>query len=251
MSNVDTFEDIEEFAKFRAAHALARRDSSATEVEPVELAPGLNETVTTRMKAKRLRQAARAALYERPLRLPAIDLAQAITDPLRSGESTVIHESAFSILDELRTPEGRIEREISSFRTSSSLPYRDRLARRLEFLLSAMEEDGEAWTEDSPLSLRRMLMFLERAPHLKCPTVTVTPAATFRAQWTVDEREHFAIEFLADGQVRFVVFAPNPKRPDRIRRVSGITSSDTALNEVRPYEIEKWAADARGPNSRN
>lgn len=158
--------------------------------------------------------------------------------------------SDFGTLDEFRTPEGQIQRQIRSLRGTPRLIYRERLARRLEFLLDAMKEEGEAWNVDSPESLRMMLLFLQAVPNFRCPTVTVTPSATFRAQWTVEPNRHFAVDFLPDGQVRFVVFCPDLRRPDRIQRISGITSRENLINVVGPYKVHHWAVDAGTKNPR-
>jgi hypothetical protein len=91
--------------------------------------------------------------------------------------------SDFDVLDQLRTPKGQIQRQIMAFRLSGGLPYHERLARRLEFLLDASEEEQETWADASPDSLRQMLFFLRATPDLRCPTVTITPSATFRVEW--------------------------------------------------------------------
>lgn len=148
-------------------------------------------------------------------------------------------------LDARPAPKEQMRRQISALRGSGALPYRERLARRLNLLLGALEEEGEEWAEGSPESLRQMLLFLQDVPELRCPTVTVTPSATFRAQWQAGRNEHFAVDFLPDGQVRFVVFAPDPRRPDRVQRVSGIVSRADVLRAIEPYRVHGWAADAR------
>ena len=89
-----------------------------------------------------------------------------------------------------------------------------------------------------------MLLFLRAAPDLRCPTVTITPSATFRAQWQADRNKHLAIDFLPDGQVRFVVFSPDPRHPDRVQRVSGIVGRGDVMRAVEPYKVHRWAADA-------
>lgn len=48
----------------------------------------------------------------------------------------------------------------------------------------------------------------------------------------------------ADGQVRFVVFAPDPRYVDRVQRVSGVVSRVDLMRAVEPYEVHRWAADA-------
>jgi hypothetical protein len=150
----------------------------------------------------------------------------------------------FELLDRLRTPRGQIQRQISALRRGGGLPYRQHLAHRLDFLLNALEEEGETWAEDSPDSLRQMLLFLRATPDLRCPTVTITPSATFRAQWPAGRTRHLAVDFLPDGQVRFVVFSPDPLHPDRVQRVSGIVSRADVMRAIEPYRVHRWAADA-------
>ncbi len=160
---------------------------------------------------------------------------------------TRTHKSkdAFAAPDELRTPQGQIRREIDKLRAGSPLVYHERLARRLEFLLQAMEEEGETWAAESPESLRRMLLFLESVPDFRCPTITVTPSATFRAQWTEGVNAHFALDYLADGRVRFVVFSPDPHHPQRAQRLSGMTGWENVMEIVGPFRVNRWTEDAR------
>jgi hypothetical protein len=156
--------------------------------------------------------------------------------------------SDFDTLDELQTLKGQIRRQITALRRGGGLPYSERLANRLDFLLSALEEEieeeEETWAEGSPDSLWQMLLFLRTAPDLRYPTVTITPSATFRAQWQADRNSHFAVDFLPDGQVRFVVFSPDPHHPDRVQRVSGIVGRADVLRAIEPFRAHRWAADA-------
>jgi hypothetical protein len=148
------------------------------------------------------------------------------------------------VLDVLRTPRERIREQVRVLRSGARLPYRQRLARRLDFLLRALEEEEEQLAQDSPESLRQMLLFLEALPDFRCPTVTVTPSATFRAQWQADPARHFAVDFMPDGQIRFVVFAPDPDHPERVERVSGIVGAANAMKAIETYQVHRWAADA-------
>ena len=145
---------------------------------------------------------------------------------------------------DLRTPKEQIQRRITALRKSARLPYRERLANRLDFLVSSVEEEGETWAEHSPDSLHQMLLFLRTTPDLRCPTVTITPSATFRAEWQAGQNRHLAVDFLPDGQVRFVVFSPDPRHPDRVQRVSGIVDRVDVIRAVEPYNVHRWATDA-------
>jgi hypothetical protein len=231
MSDADT---LREYAMFRAADAFI---SSATDFQPVEMS--VAEGATRRA-------------FEAPYRLPA-RIPQTAKDVSSIGgpgivgaasEQGDLSSSASAALDQPRTPEGQMRRQTRSLRAGGQLAYRERLARRLEFLLDATEEEGEAWSDDSPESLRRMVLFLQSVPALRYPSVTVTPSATFRAQWSADPNKHFAVDFLPSGEVRFVVFCPDPRYPNRVQRVSGITSLENLMRAVEPYRVLRWAADA-------
>jgi hypothetical protein len=148
------------------------------------------------------------------------------------------------VLGVLRTPTERIREQVKALRRSSRLSYREHLARWLDFLLRTLEEEGEPLAEESPESLRQMLLFLEAFPEFRCPTITVTPFATFRSQWQDGPTRHFAVDFLPDGQIRFVVFAPDPVHPERVECVSGIVSAATAMKAIETYQVHRWAADA-------
>jgi hypothetical protein len=145
----------------------------------------------------------------------------------------------------LEIPKGQIEEQIRALRVGGGLPYSERLARRLDVLLDALAEEGEAWEKDSPESLRQMFLFLRSVPDFRCPTVTITPSATFRAQWDAGRKSHLAVDFLPDGQVRFVVFSPDLRHPDRVQRVSGIVSRLDLMRVLEPYDVHRWATDAR------
>jgi hypothetical protein len=240
MSNV---ESLLEFARFRSAAAWG--GGSATDFYDSEVAEFAAEGSTDPHIARQL--------FELQLLPFAVRLSVAGRCSLTTGTDVVASEPApdeappsdFEMLDELRTPQAQIRRQIEALRRGSPLLYRERLARRLDFLLRALEEEGEPWAEDSPESLRQMLLFLEGLPEFRCPTITVTPFATFRAQWQADRNQHFAADFVPDGQVRFVVFAPDPGDPGRVQRVSGVVRPANAMKAVETYEVHRWAADAR------
>lgn len=237
MNDADT---LRSYIKFQAAHAITNA-SSATDVGLIDTpyAKEAEDIVTTWVGAPgtrlviEYREQPRLVEHVWPVRFEWEDEANLFAN---MGD--------FATLDVLRTPEGQIRWQIRSVRGVPRLMYRERLARRLEFLVDTMKEDGESWNEDSHESLRTMLLFLQTVPHFRYPVVTVTPSATFRAQWTVGSTRHFAVDFLPDGQVRFVVFCPDPLHPNRVQRVSGIASWENLSSVVEPYKVHRWTADA-------
>jgi hypothetical protein len=234
MNNVEA---LQEFGKFQAA-------TSATDTFDIGVVVTLGEGSTD---PHTLRQ-----LYELPIPSmtprgfgggrPTSSTTLEFSGSAPDEEAPV---SDFEILDVLQTPKGQIQRQIIALRRGGGLPYRERVAHRLDFLMRAREEEGETWAEDSPDSLRQMLLFLRATPDFRCPTVTITPSATFRAQWQADGNRHLALDFLPDGTVRFVVFSPDPRHPDRVQRVSGIVGRVDVMRLVEPYKVHRWVADAR------
>lgn len=147
-------------------------------------------------------------------------------------------------VQEDRVRAGEIRGVIAAFRLQSRLSYRERLGDRLDFLLAAMEDEGEEWSECSAESLRQMLLFLGEQPGISYPTVGVAPDGTFVAQWQAGKEDHFSIDFFPDGGVAFVVFCPDPHHPDRVQRVSGTASRDSLMEVVAPYQVHRWVAHA-------
>lgn len=241
MSDVDT---LREHANFQAARKIVVDLTSATDFHPINFTRSSDEGCTDHLGT--WREAEQWPLSYPWMQIPAEGVSSIGSLSLeQQGEPTPFAGmSDFAVLDDLRTPEGQIQRQIHSVRRGFQLNYRERLARRLEFLLETMKEEGEAWTEDSPESLRRMLLFLNNVPSFRYPMVTTTPSSTFRAQWTADAKRHFAVDFLPNGQVYFVVFSPDPRHPNRVQRTSGITSLETLIDLVEPHRVQRWTADA-------
>lgn len=228
---MNSVETLQRYATFQAARA-------ATDIFDIDVAIPRNDGSTDAHMLRPTWELAAAVVY---VVAPGVGSSGSADIESAPDEAPA---SDFDVLDELRTPKGQIQRQITALRRGGRLPYRERLARRLNILLEALEEEEETWTENSPESLRQMLLFLQAVPDFRCPTVTITPSATFRAQWQAGRDRHFAVDFLPDGQVRFVVFAPDPRHPDRVQRVSGIVGRADVIRAVEPYNVHRWAADA-------
>jgi hypothetical protein len=233
MNNV---EGLQRFARFQAARAAT--DTCDTGVV-LTLGEGSTDPYILRQLYKLpipFSMAVRKSGGGRPSGSTSVELSGPAPDEAPGSD--------FEELDELRTPKGQIQRQITAFRRGGGSPYREHLARRLDFLLGALEEEEETWAEDSPDSLRQMLLFLRATPDFRCPMVTITPSMTFRAQWQAGQNRHLAVDFLPDGQVRFVVFSPDPLYPERVQRVSGIVSRADVTRAIEPYGVYRWAANA-------
>ncbi|MCG8448782.1 MAG: hypothetical protein MI725_04270 [Pirellulales bacterium] len=260
MSCVEELEDFEDFVEFRAAGAPLALKSAATDVQIGDV---IDQSFQARYYlipppytgASQVNDDAARRWVPGNLKGHSAKLVSAVTNAVNMvgvgwqdagfivGMGAIAGLGDFALLDELRSPEGQIRRQVEILRTSRALSYHERLARRLEFLLDAMKDEGDDWNEGSAESLRLMLLFLESEPDFVYPTVSVTPGATFRVQWSVDASEHFAVDFLPNGQVRYVVFCPDPRRPGDVQRISGITSRQNLMHVVEPFKVRRWAAD--------
>ena len=69
----------------------------------------------------------------------------------------------------------------------------------------------------------------------------ISPSRNIRVQWQVASNRHFAVEFIEDGDVRFVIFSPDPENLEKITRISGITSLDSLLEITQPYGVLDWS----------
>lgn len=122
--------------------------------------------------------------------------------------------------------------------------YIDRLITRLLFLRDASLEEYPQQQPISYSSIYDFIKYLYNSPKLSYPNVVLTPSGNIRAQWRKASNRHFAVEFLGDGNARFVVFAPDPKVPSKTTRVSGLTSIDSLMEIVSPYKVVNWASSA-------
>jgi hypothetical protein len=147
--------------------------------------------------------------------------------------------SSFDALVQNELDRDGTDRLIAYVRTDLAVPYRERLAARLEHLRGAAADDGYAL---SPKSLQQLVRFLGNHPDLMYPDVVVTPAGNFRAEWWRSRRRHVGIEFLPGGESRFVVFAPNPDNYAKTTRYAGISSADSVMDLLAPLKVRRWMA---------
>lgn len=114
------------------------------------------------------------------------------------------------------------------------------IANRLLELFDSSKEEEPHSTGMATGSLRCFYKFLERNSTLKLPAITLSPDGNIYASWRGDEGRLFSVHFLADGDVRFVIFRPNRRHPRRKTRVSGATTFDVLLEEVSSYSVDDW-----------
>lgn len=140
-------------------------------------------------------------------------------------------------------PEESLSGLVESIRRDPRLRFRERLGTRLARLIEISREEQPEQAPPALASVRGLIAFLAANQGLKYPTVVLTPDGNVRVEWRQGRDRHFAIEFLNDIDVRFVVFASDPKRPYKVARVAGQASLDSVMTLVAPYRVRDWSAE--------
>ncbi len=149
--------------------------------------------------------------------------------------------SPFDQLDERRKDQEKVRELIAYVRFSLPVSFASKLAKRLKFLSEVAEEEAPDQLGLSPESLRMFIKFLVLSPNLECPGVVLSPSGNVRIQWRAALNKLFVAEFYRDGEVRFVIFRPDPKRPNHTIRLSGTASVESLLSTAEPHGVLEWA----------
>jgi hypothetical protein len=129
---------------------------------------------------------------------------------------------------------------ILSVKEGLQAAFAERLTKRLNYLAKISQEEYPEQAPIAPESLQDFVAFLESAPKLVYPGVVLTPSGNIQAEWRKGKNRHFAVEFIGNNDVHFVVFAPDPKDPYKTMRASGIATVASLTDIVRPYGVESW-----------
>ena len=107
----------------------------------------------------------------------------------------------------------------------------DMVADRLGYLQSLVEDDPD----EPPIaleSLRQMALFLVSERQLGDPQIGVSPDGLMGAQWRTDDDDLVAMEFLADGLIRFAAISASSGSDLERQRVSGILGKSETLQAL-------------------
>jgi hypothetical protein len=151
-------------------------------------------------------------------------------------------EDPFTQFNFVESEDDQVQELIFRIRTTPSISCRELANRLLELFNDAKEEDP-ASVGISASSLLNFYNFFQTLGSIKCPIISLTPAYDIYASWRVEPRRVFSVHFLPTGDVRFVIFKPNDRHPDRQIRVSGITTSDILRETVAPYGVWDWTEE--------
>lgn len=149
----------------------------------------------------------------------------------------------FTQEDLLETAEDQIQELIFQIKTSSIIHYRESLAKRLVSLINDAKDEDPASLGISLGSIRSFYNFLQLHPDLKLPSISLTPENNIYASWKFEQGRIFSIHFLPGGNVRFVIFKPNERHPEREIRISGTATADLLKETVAPYGVWGWISE--------
>jgi hypothetical protein len=171
-----------------------------------------------------------------------IDVSSGTYQVAQDPEKITFVDSPFDELYERLPDEDKISRSLVSVSQNKNISYAQGLADRLRYLYESVLDDPD----EGPIphdSLIYFLLFLSETPGLRYPDVSLTPTNEIRAQWRTAPNRHFAVSFSSKGDAQFVIFKPNSDDPDRIDRLSGITSIDTLIETTRPHRVLEWTSE--------
>ncbi len=141
--------------------------------------------------------------------------------------------------DLVDSKEEQVQELIFRFKKFRSIPYHKKLADRLLTLFTYAKEEDPNSLGIAAGSLRDFYDFLYLHDNLKYPSITLSPDNNILASWRGEQNQVFSLHFLSNKDVRFVIFKPIKKYPDRKFRFSGAATIDTLMDEI-PKDMLDW-----------
>jgi hypothetical protein len=145
--------------------------------------------------------------------------------------------------DVLKSEEEQVEELILQIKRLRSIPYNDNLADKLITLFNDAKEEDPFSLGISAESLRNFISFLLSHTNLRCPTISLTPDYHIYASWRSQQNQLFSVHFLPNNDARFVIFNPNNRHPEKLTRISGVSTTDILMETLIPHHIEEWISE--------
>jgi len=155
------------------------------------------------------------------------------------------NEDSFTRADLLDIEDNQVQQLIFQIRRSTSIPNNAHLANRLTTLFHDEKEEDSDSSGITVESLRNFYFFLllTLRANLKYPAISLTPDNDIYISWRNGQNQVFSVHFLTNGDVRFVIFKPNDRHPERTTRLSGTTTTDTLIETVDSYGVWDWISE--------
>lgn len=152
-------------------------------------------------------------------------------------------EDPFTQVDLLDSEEDMAQEIIYRIKTTPSVSYREKLANRLLTLFNDAKEEDPSSPGITVGSLRSFYNFFQLHPNLKYPAISLMPEDNIYASWRSEQNRLFSVHFLPNGDIRFVIFKPNERHPDKQMRISGTATTDILMETVTPYGVWDWISE--------
>lgn len=152
------------------------------------------------------------------------------------------NENSFMQTELLDIKDNQVKKIIFLIRKSQSIVNHFSLANRLLTLFIDAKEEDPFSPGITVGSLKNFYYFLLLSLHkkLKVPTISLTPENNIYASWRDEQSRVFSVHFLSNEDVRFVIFKPNDKHPERKIRLSGTATTDTLIDSAIPSDVWDW-----------
>lgn len=150
------------------------------------------------------------------------------------------NKDPFTQKDLLNNEEDQVQELIFQIKNSVSIAYRESLANRFLVLFRDAKEEDSTSIGISVGSLRKFYNFIRLHADLKNPTISLTPDYNIYASWRGEHNRLLSVHFLPNGDVRFVIFKPNNRHPERKIRLSGAATTDTLMGTIIPNSVSDW-----------
>ena len=138
--------------------------------------------------------------------------------------------------------EDEVQRLIYQIRRSTLITDGGAIASRLLDLHNYSKIENSECDGIAIGSLRNFYDFICKNLSMKIPVISLTPDNNIYVSWRANKGRVFSIHFLANKDVRFVIFIPNDRHLDRKIRVSGTVTSDILMEKIAPYNIMGWVS---------
>jgi len=140
----------------------------------------------------------------------------------------------------LNREDNQVQDLIYQIKRFAAIIHWEKVANRLITLFKDAKEEDPTSLGISVGSLRNFYNFIRLYSNLKSPTISLTPDNNIYASWRVNQKTVFSIHFLPLGDVRFVIFKPNDRHPERQIRISGTTTTDILKATVAHHGVWDW-----------
>lgn len=148
----------------------------------------------------------------------------------------------FTQADLVETEEKQLQEIIFKLRTSPYISCRE-VADRLLTLFNDAKEDDPTSIGIVLGSLRNFYNFFQLHTDLKCPSISLTPDNNIYVSWRAKKNRVFSVHFLPSADVRFVIFKPNDRHPEKQIRLSGTATTDILKETVAPHGVWIWISE--------